>query len=977
MSKYTTYKNLITNYCSKQKIHMKEHLKTNKYKQAEEIFRLKLKNKKKSVLEEKYGTSNISKIIKNIRCKKMETSEDSELETPENYSSISSKEAMKDTIHDIHNFLRNKGAGYGMNALKLFTLFYGLAKIEQNGHFEKTGLEDCCRFSKILKQFKTNKETGYGEIKNKVLKDIYSKKKIKDMIFTLIPEGVTPYIIKDLIFKVKSLIEKEKEMGFQLAGKIYEYFIGRDQTAISELGAYFTDRHITDYIYEKVHQPSLDDNNNVQSMVDPFGGSGGLTLGYITHLIKNNKHIDWKKQLKNIYHMDMNLDVVKYAKLEMYCLTGEFPDSDNVKVTNSFKDDYKNSKNKEIKFKNIYTNPPYGGDKIKKSETVIHLEMIKNMCEKYLKKKYKLRNIKAISKVKNIDIKDKVKINQYDFCYNRLNKIKKDYESRIVTLSNSSQRFQKYATKNNIDKTKCKDKESVSFLMMMAMLEKGGTAVGVLKEGIFFDNKYKHLRKHCVENYNIEMIISIDASQFENTSTKTSIIKFSNNGKTKNIKFYELVVDKDNISEVVEQDDGTFKVEKIKGKITRVHDKLVSQASYQDIVKNDYTFNHKKYNMKKLIPGDGYEMVKLGNIVEFLPKSKRKASFGQEKGKYNFYTSSNKIKKCDVADYNEYCLVIGTGGNSCIHYNKGKFSCSGDTILLKYKNNLEYNYNILKCIWDYLLNEMNGSTIKHVTKSLLQNLQIPMPKSNKKIKYWVDRISKPYNLIQESKDKLKESKEKVMNNIMKMLDENETVEVELGNLCEYIKSGKPINKNNRNGTKYPYYASNGIVGYVNDYLFDNRNLVIAQDGSIGSVYDVKGKFYASNHTWIIFCKYYNYIYTFLSNFIDYKKYTGGSVIPKLNLTNLKSIKITLPKDRKLIDTLNPLFEQIDKLNEELPKQEKLYQQYLDELKVEAIKNNTDKSDESVKSNKSNKSENIKIKINVKEKNKTKSLNNYV
>ena len=47
------------------------------------------------------------------------------------YDSISSKESMKDAIHEIHNFLRNNGAGYGMNALKLFTLFYGLAKIEK------------------------------------------------------------------------------------------------------------------------------------------------------------------------------------------------------------------------------------------------------------------------------------------------------------------------------------------------------------------------------------------------------------------------------------------------------------------------------------------------------------------------------------------------------------------------------------------------------------------------------------------------------------------------------------------------------------------------------------------------------------------------------------------------------------------------------------------------------------------------------
>lgn len=40
--------------------------------------------------------------------------------------------------------------------------------------------------------------------------------------------------------------------NFDIKGKIYEYFIGRDKTSISELGAYFTDRHITDFIMNKI-----------------------------------------------------------------------------------------------------------------------------------------------------------------------------------------------------------------------------------------------------------------------------------------------------------------------------------------------------------------------------------------------------------------------------------------------------------------------------------------------------------------------------------------------------------------------------------------------------------------------------------------------------------------------------------------------------------------------------------------------------
>lgn len=41
---------------------------------------------------------------------------------------ISNKGALKDKIHEIHTYLRNNGAGYGMNALKLFNIIYGLKK---------------------------------------------------------------------------------------------------------------------------------------------------------------------------------------------------------------------------------------------------------------------------------------------------------------------------------------------------------------------------------------------------------------------------------------------------------------------------------------------------------------------------------------------------------------------------------------------------------------------------------------------------------------------------------------------------------------------------------------------------------------------------------------------------------------------------------------------------------------------------------
>jgi restriction endonuclease S subunit/16S rRNA G966 N2-methylase RsmD len=856
------------------------------------------------------------------------------------YDSISSKESMKDAIHEIHNFLRNNGAGYGMNALKLFTLFYGLAKIEKNGHFKKTGLNEVCRFSKIVKSFNENKEISMDYLHNNILSEIYENDKVNNILVVDISENISPNTIKILVNKINNFVNLEKDMNFQLAGKIYEYFIGRDQTAISELGAYFTDRHITDYIYEDVHQPKLDKNNNVETMIDPFGGSGGFTLGYISHLNNKYKNIDWTNQLKSIYHMDMNIDVVKYAMLEMYCLTGEFPNKDNLMTINSFKDNFKND-NGEIKFKNIYTNPPYGGDKINKSETIMHMELIKKEIQTYLKKKYKINNIKKIISNKDIILKDKNKIKQYNYIIEKINIYEKERKSKTVSLVNSSKRFQLYAKENNIDITKCKDKESVSFLMMMDLLEKNGTAVGVLKEGLFFDNKYKHLRKHCIENFNIEKIISIDASQFENTSTKTSIIKFSNTGKTKKIKFYELVVEKEEKTEIYEKDDGTYDIKTIKDRIIGVSDKLVAEASYKDLVINDFTFNYKKYNIKELKPGKDYEMIRLSDLCYFLSKSKRKASFGKNEGKFNFYTSSKNIKKCDSADYDTECLIIGSGGNSCIHYCNFKFSCSTDTILLKYKNNTKYNYYILNCIWDKFIKQMNGSTIKHVTKSMLENIKLPVPKSDKKIKYWVDKINGPYNTIQESKKKLITLEEDIQNKIKKMLHDNDTEEVILSDLCNYIKTGKHIS--NRKGRKYPYYGTSKIICYIDNFMFDGKHIGIARKGDcIINYYDNK---FTVNDDVILLKPNINvlYLYTYLNSNKNIFNY-NGSTVRGIKKSTIENLKINIPKNRKLIDNLKPLFDTIDNLNNTIKEKEELYKNYLNELKNEAIINeNTNNS----------------------------------
>ncbi len=276
-------------------------------------------------------------------------------------SNISNREALKEKIHEIHNFLRNNGAGYGMAALKVFNIFYGLKRIEENNLFDKLDLSEECKFSFLLEKSKGDDEELCNVVYNKVL-DSLNECDLKYFLFYEIPRNMKGNVFSHLINELDNLTDIEKSSGEQLTGKIYEYFIGRDRQAISELGAYFTNRLIVEYIYKQLELEQEEDGS-IGTMVDPFGGSGGFTTGYINWMKGKYKDIDWSSEINKIHHYDMNEDVIKSAALEFFCITGEVPNMQHLQYKNSFADEFNDQQ-----FKYCITNPPYGGDKNNKSD---------------------------------------------------------------------------------------------------------------------------------------------------------------------------------------------------------------------------------------------------------------------------------------------------------------------------------------------------------------------------------------------------------------------------------------------------------------------------------------------------------------------------------------------------------------------------------------------------------------------------------
>ena len=934
--------------------HHKSHIETQKHKDKKEVFELKLSKLTDEELEEKYNTSNVDEIVEetetiiyNKKLKPNHSTEETDITTEmmalktaaieetdittemmdlkttaiEESNSISNREALKDKIHEIHNYLRNNGAGYGMSALKVFNILYGLKKIEEKKLIDVVNLKrPDCEFSYLLHLAEQNEECEkLSEILLGSCLVSISKSSIRELLFYRIPQNIKGSVFAYLIKEINKITLIEKTCNVLLSGKIYEYFIGRDESAISELGAYFTDRHIVDYILQKLN-PSVNEDGTISSMVDMFGGSGGFTTGYINYLNEQEQLVNWNTEINKISHFDMNEDVIKSAGLEIFSLTGVLPNMNNLKYKNSFADDFDGQK-----YKYILTNPPYGGDKNKKTETQNKREKVKY----FIKKELLTITDEALRKTREEQLK-KIEAEE--------KQEKKEGDKAKVSVSTCSSRIQTFAKNNSL---KGNDKESCSLMMLMDMLEIEGTAIGVLKEGVFFNRTYKDLRKFLVENFNVREVISVPQDQFENTSTKTSIVIFDNTQeKTSEVIFSDLIVhryEEDKFGEVF----GDIVILENQGDIKGISDVLISQGSKEEILGNVIcSLNGKDYGKKEILVGEGYELVKLESICEFCPKSKRNASFGELTGQYNFYTSSDKVQKCNIADYNEECLIIGDGGVANIKKDNN-FSCSDHNHIVKTKYN-SYIYYLLSGKIELLSNGFSGSVLKNLSINYLKNLQIPIPTSQSKLQEWVNQISAPYNEKNAKQTQIKELEDFIQHRIREIGENEECEEVELGSVLKYVsKKNKYRATDGQNQGKYRFYTSSqDKVLYRDDYEFENNHILIGR-GGVASLH-LSSNFSVSHDDVYVLTiqnpKYdLIYIYNYIKNNIQLIQDSfKGSTIKHSSKTALSQIKIKIPKNKQIIQELESIFQQIETLQNEVKVAEDLYKQLIQELSQESI-----------------------------------------
>lgn len=198
-------------------------------------------------------------------------------------------------------------------------------------------------------------------------------------------------------------------------------------------------------------------------------------------------------------------------------------------------------------------------------------------------------------------------------------------------------------------------------------------------------------------------------------------------------------------------------------------------------------------------------------------------------------------------------------------------------------------------------------------------ISIPSVKEQEKIAEILSTVDEQIENIEKLIQKNQELKKGLMQQLLtKGIGHTEFKKTELGEIpkaweikkieeiCEILDSKRvPLNGKQRLKMQgdIPYYGANAIVDYINDYIFDDELILIAEDGgNFGEfrekpiAFYVKGKCWVNNHAHVlkaVECENSKWIFYNLVH-KDITEIVQGGTRAKLNQKDLRNIKIPFP-----------------------------------------------------------------------------------
>lgn len=144
----------------------------------------------------------------------------------------------------------------------------------------------------------------------------------------------------------------------------------------------------------------------------------------------------------------------------------------------------------------------------------------------------------------------------------------------------------------------------------------------------------------------------------------------------------------------------------------------------------------------------------------------------------------------------------------------------------------------------------------------------------------------------------------------------------LGDLCDVLDhKRKPVTKRNRIEGEFPYYGATGVLGHVEGFLFDEKLVLVGEDGAKwgsgeNTAFAVDGKIWVNNHAHVLRPDRTRVLDSWLIYFLnhsDLSQFVSGLTVPKLNQGNLREIPIPLApvgEQGRIVRILDEAFEGI-------------------------------------------------------------------
>jgi len=482
---------------------------------------------------------------------------------------------------------------------------------------------------------------------------------------------------------------------------------------------------------------------------------------------------------------------------------------------------------------------------------------------------------------------DKTKGKDYKFAYSK--KVK-DEAGKNVT---------RYLVNSEIQSIGIEDDDKVSAGVQLAMATlsgDGGVCCIVLPQGFFFGafKKCVELRKKIAEEYKIWYVVDIASGSFINTGTKTSMMVFQKGvGSTEKVSFIGL------------------------------DENVLVEATLEELRLKDYSLNYKQYLPQTAVEVEGFEMVKLGDVVSFKPeKSKKDKSYytyidigSVNKGNFK---AGDTIAKGDLPGRAQYSvkvgdILLGTVRPNLEHYLlispqvyredlivSNGFSimrCDTDKVLPRYL----YSILTLSTTTAYLTERATGTTYPVVDDSIIGAMEIPLPSLERQQEI-VESIDGWAGLAQQEEVALKILEKQVMFHVKEM--GRGQPRVKFGELMKPVKGKRyPVSEGTDSGA-YPLLRSSkdGKVKWMPDYTYEGPCIAAGNGGEAN--FQLVEKFNASTHTLV-----YDVTDRAIKEFVYYSIQNMIHTINDLCFqgTGLKNLNTTLFMDLEI--SLPPLNEQ--------------------------------------------------------------------